>query len=252
MFGWFTPKCPVDPAAKLWIENRLNWLSAEFGRDIFTRRSVIQPTEDFFPDPVDGTEESIRNLFDQVCRYMDVDPDNIELKIARQRDPMLFLDQSGNPISLNFGGQYQERSRRTLIELDLAELYDLEGAVGVMAHELAHYRLMGERRVYGDEFDNELLTDLAAVFHGFAIFRGNSPRNWHSMNKTWPGTNLARPEYMTTPMFGYAIAHTAWFRGEERPEWARFLSFDLRPYFKQSLRYLIKTGDSTFRPSRVS
>ncbi|MEO0359296.1 MAG: proton-conducting transporter membrane subunit, partial [Pseudomonadota bacterium] len=30
----------------------------------------------------------------------------------------------------------------------------------------------------GDEFDNELLTDLTVVFHGLGIFLGNGPRNW--------------------------------------------------------------------------
>ncbi len=48
--------------------------------------------------------------------------------------------------------------------------------VGTMAHELAHLKLMGERRVTGDEYDNELLTDLTAVFHGFGIFLGNLPK----------------------------------------------------------------------------
>lgn len=65
MFGWFKPQCPVDDAAKRWIEERLQWLSEQFGRDVFTRRAVLLPTEDFFPDPVDGTEESVRNLLDQ-------------------------------------------------------------------------------------------------------------------------------------------------------------------------------------------
>ena len=68
MFGWLKPQCPVDDTAKRWIENRLQWLSEQFGRDIFTRRAMILPTKEFFPEPVDGSEASIRNLLDQVCR----------------------------------------------------------------------------------------------------------------------------------------------------------------------------------------
>jgi hypothetical protein len=127
-------------------------------------------------------------------------------------------------------------------------LMDLSGLVGTMAHELSHLRLMGERRVIGDEFDNELLTDLTAVFHGFGIFLGNSPRNWDSQYSNWPDTDFRRPEYMTLPMFAYALAHNAWFRGKPKPDFLPFLSFGLKPFFKQAIRYLMETGDSTFSP----
>lgn len=36
MFGWFAPQCPVDVAAKRWVEDRLHWLSDQFGRDVDT------------------------------------------------------------------------------------------------------------------------------------------------------------------------------------------------------------------------
>jgi hypothetical protein len=49
-------------------------------------------------------------------------------------------------------------------------------------------------------------------------------------------------------MFGYALAHLAWHRGEEWPDWARHLNWSVRGEFKQSLQYLQKTGDSWFRP----
>jgi len=68
MFGWFSPQCPVDLAAKRCIEERLGWLACQFGRDVFIRRALILPTTDFFPDPMDGTEESVRNLLTHVCR----------------------------------------------------------------------------------------------------------------------------------------------------------------------------------------
>ncbi len=34
---------------------------------------------------------------------------------------------------------------------------NLSGLVGTMAHELSHLRLMGERRVQGDEYDMNCL-----------------------------------------------------------------------------------------------
>src|SRR5436190_2162837 len=127
MFGWFTPQCPVDHASKQWIEKRLSWLALQFGRDVFTRRAMILPSDDFFPDPVDGSEKSIRNLFDQVCRYMDVEPSDIVLNLVRQKNDVHLIDKSGNQVSLGFGGLYEERSRKTVIHLEMTELCDLEG-----------------------------------------------------------------------------------------------------------------------------
>ncbi len=78
-----------------------------------------------------------------------------------------------------------------------------------------------------------------------------SPRNWDSQYGNWPGTTLKRPEYMTLPVFAYAPAHAAWFRNERKPQWYSFLSFELKPCFKQALHYLLETGDSAFSPERT-
>lgn len=61
-------------------------------------------------------------------------------------------------------------------------------------------------------------------------------------------TTLNKPEYMTAPMYAYALAHLAWFRDEPRPAWAKHLHWHFRPEFKQALRYLLETGDSSFQP----
>ena len=248
MFGWFKPQCPVDDQAKRWIEFRLEWLSDQFGKDIFTRRAVIQPIKEFFPDPVDGTEESVRNLLDQVCRFMDVDPRRVKLELFTNNNQLWLVNEDGNYLPNGPAGLYDRRVDKTIIHLETSQLEDLSSLVGTMAHELAHLRLMGEGRVTGHEYDNELLTDLTAAFHGFGIFLGNSPRNWYSQYGTWPGTTTKRPEYMSLPMFAYVLAHAAWFRREQKPSWYSSLSFELKPCFKQGIRYLMETKDSTFSP----
>ncbi|WP_145056177.1 M48 family metalloprotease [Lignipirellula cremea] len=209
---------------------------------------MILPTNDFFPDPMDGTEASVRNLLDQVCRYMDVDPDRVELELFTNPTELWLVNDDGKYLPTGAAGLYEEQNGKTVIHIETSGMLNLSSFVGTMAHELAHLRLMGEGRVHGDEYDNELLTDLTAVFHGFGIFLGNSPRNSDSLNSQWPGTDLRRPEYMTLPMFAYALAHTAWFRGQRKPDWLPFLSFDLKPCFRQGIRYLMETGNSTFRP----
>ena len=250
MFDWlFKPSCPCDPAAKEWIEERLDWLTAEFDDHAFNGRRIVLPTREFFPEPFDGSEESVRTLLETVCGHMDVVPDLLELQFTVT--PQLgFVNEHGQALG-EAAGTYQEHDRGFVITVDKAEMHDYIGLVGTLAHELAHVRLMGENRIGGDAFDNEILTDLTVVHFGLGIFLANTPRNWPSAYGYWPDTHLLKPEYLTPPMFGWALAHLAWFRGEEKPEWAKYLNSSARSNLKQGLRYLHATGDSGYKPARL-
>jgi hypothetical protein len=83
MFGWSTPKCPVDPYAKAWIEERLLWLEEQFENNVFNgKKPQVLPLREFFPDPYDGSEESVRALLDRTCEYMGVDPGVVEMELV--------------------------------------------------------------------------------------------------------------------------------------------------------------------------
>jgi hypothetical protein len=249
MLHWlFPPSCPCDPAAKEWVEERLQWLSEEFDDHCFNGRPLVLPTPEFFPDVYDGSKRSVRKLLDRVCDYMDVIPDLVELKLVADGGKIGLVDEMGQ--DLGFAAGTYEEDRKFIIRIDKLMLDDPMGLVGTIAHELAHARLLGEGRIMREEYDNELLTDLTATFFGLGIFLANKPGKWDSQNKKWPGTKLRQPEYMTPPMYGYALAHLAWFRGEEKPTWAKHLHANARPDFKQAVRFLFKTGNSTFKPKR--
>ncbi len=250
MFGWFRPTCPVDPRAKNWIETRLAWLADEFGLDVFTRRSIILPLQEYFPDNYDGSEAAAKSLLDRVCRYMDADMDRVELQFFTNNNELWLINDRGQVLPQN-AGLYDEQSHKTTIHLETSQLDDPMTLVGTMAHELAHLRLLGERRIPDEIFDNELLTDLTVVFHGLGIFLANVPRAWESDFTYWPSSKVPKPEYMTQPMFGYALAHAAWLRNEAKPTWAKHLHLDARASFKQGLRYLMETGDSKFKPRNI-
>jgi hypothetical protein len=247
MFGWFRPSCPADPQAKRWVEERLEWLAGEFDTSAFAGKPVVLPTEEFFPDPFDGSKRSVRALLDRVCGYMGVVPDLVALKFVADAGKLWLVNESGDYLP-GAAGTYQEGERKFLVRIDKSGLDDPMGLVGTMAHELAHVLLLGEGRVMREIYDNELLTDLTVVFHGLGIFLANTPRHWDSQYTRWPGSDLRKPEYMTPPLFGYALAHLAWHRGEGRPAWAKHLNWAARANLKQGLRYLLRTGDSAFQP----
>ncbi len=181
---------------------------------------------------------------------MDVVPELVALKFVADAGKIWLVNEAGQYLP-GAAGTYEEGERKFIIRIDKAGLDDPLGLVGTIAHELAHVRLLGESRIMREVFDNEVLTDLTVVHFGLGIFLANTPRNWESQYSKWPGTALLKPEHMTPPMFGWALAHLAWFRGEERPGWARYLNSAARANLKQGLRYLLVTGDSSYRPARL-
>jgi hypothetical protein len=244
MFGWFRPTCPVDAAAKAWIEERMQWLAGEFAEELGYEFRVIEPTPEFFPDPYDGSRKAVRRLFERVCGYMGVVPATVKLRIFKESRNLWLVDEKGDWLPSGAAGLYEGATIR-IAEDEFGQLMSL---VGTMAHELAHARLLGDGRAMSEAYDNELLTDLTVVFFGLGIFLANLPRHYDSQYTLWPGTQLKRPEYMTPPMFGYALAHVAWFREEQKPTWAKHLYSGARANLKEGLRFLWKTSDSTFLP----
>ena len=250
MFPWSRPSLPLAAPAKAWVEERLQWLMDEFGADDLLREPMIVPTAEFFPDPYDGTERDARVLFSRVCRYMGADPSEIDLRFYSEASRPWLVNDAGHYLP-GSAGLYGDDGMGTVIRIENANLLEPHDLVGTMAHELAHLRLLGEDRVPDDVWDNELLTDLTVVYFRLGTFLANSPRAWVSAMGLWPGTTLKRPEYMSLPMYGYALALIAWLRGEAKPAWARFLRPDARAAFKPALRYLRKTADAPFDPPAV-
>lgn len=244
MFGWFQPKCPVDPAVKAWIEHGLTWLVGQFGWDRLLYGPVVLPTEEFFPDPYDGSADDVRRLLTRVCQYMDVDPANVDLAFYSEDRP---TDRGLGVIESASGtaGLYELQDKRTRIWLESSQAEDPLLTVAVLAHELGHVHLLGSGRISGDVSDHEPLTDLATIMFGMGLFVANAvvhAQNYHfGIREGW---RISRHGYLTGPMFGYGLSLVAWLRDEAKPDWAAFLRPDVRAPFQKGLAYLRKTGDA--------
>jgi hypothetical protein len=234
--------------ARCMRETGMDHLAEEFESSAFSDRPVVLPTPEFFPDRYDGSEETVRTLLDRVCEYMDVVPFLVEIEFVADAGKIWLIDNQGRFLP-HTAGSYEEGERKFKIRIDQSGLDDPMSLVGTIAHELAHVRLLGEGRIMREIFDNELLTDLTVVHFGLGIFLANTLSHGSSQYGNWPNTKLRKPEYITPPMFGYALAHLAWFRNEDRPPWAKHLKLAARTNFKQGLRYLRETGDSWYKPA---
>lgn len=238
---WSTPTCPVEEEDKLWIEESMQWLLEEFGRETFREVTVVLPTDEFFPDEYYGEEEDVEALVERVCGYMNVNRDRLELEF--------FEDQHGEfqrslcvveGSSEGATGHYKKRRDRFVISLESSQLADPMSLIATVAHELGHVRLLGEGRIHSGFEDHELLTDLLTVFFGLGVFTANSAFSFSQGVNSW---RTERKGYLTEEMFGYALALFALMRGERNPSWAQFLEGSVSTYFKNALKYLEKTGE---------
>ncbi|MBM4327069.1 MAG: hypothetical protein FJ118_07880 [Deltaproteobacteria bacterium] len=219
MFLWSRPSCPCDPL----------------------------PTDEFFPERYEPTQERTEALLVRICHFMGVTEAGVTLKLRHEPNKLWLVNEKGQWLP-GPAGTYAQSRGRYIITLDTDELCEPTGLVATLAHELAHARLLGEGRLRGRHHDDELLTDLTAFFLGFAIFVANSPRVWVSQFTKWPRTRVNKPEYMTAPMYGYALGHLAWFQGRRKPSWAKYLGSHVINDFKRASQFLFKIEDSSFRP----
>lgn len=245
--SWFTSKCPVDVETKAWLENAFNWLIDELGPDTLQSVEVILPTEEYFPDSYSGSHSDIRKMLDRVCDYMDVDPAQVEIRFYTNEDgsglhPLAASERSdGHAL-----GTYHKRRGKYIVSLDTSQASNPEVMIATIAHELGHVILLGEDRLDPNHPDHEPMTDLLTVFYGMGIFNANSVFSFEQWtNNQAQGWQANRRGYLTEEMFGYALGMFAYARGETKPEWYSYLNTNVRSYFKRSLKYVLKTGDTT-------
>lgn len=231
----FAARCPVDDRERTWVDDSLGWFRDQFG-DASLTAPVILPTRDYFPPPFDGTDDDVRSLVTRVAGYMGV---RAALTLRFTSD----LDQARN-LQTGFGGPrrasgaagtYSGHDGRPVLTLDRSNVAKPERLVAVIAHELAHVRLLGEERIPSDRADQEPLTDLLTVFFGLGIFNANSARDFSQHSGGWQTQRLG---YLTEQLFGYGLARWATLREESDPPWAKYLDTNPRTYMKQGLRYL--------------
>jgi hypothetical protein len=247
MFGRSGDKavCPVGREAQEWIERRMQWLADQFGWQRLLAGPVVLPNHDFFPDHYSGSSpEEARSLFNRVCGYMDVDPEEVDLALYDEEVPV----QAGE-FTQGAAGYYTNEDGRPCVSIEARALDDPLGMVATMAHELGHVVLLGQGHISPEEEDHEPLTDLLTVFLGLGVVCANSvirEKSWTEGNMY--GWNIQRQGYLGMPEFGYALACFAWARGDHKPGWNKELRPDVRAAFQQGLTFLKKNKSAAFRP----
>lgn len=245
MFG-LMPKSPVSAEAGAWVEDSLRRFVGLYGQERLQALPVVLPTEEFFPDDFQATEESARETLGRVCGFLRVDPSRVVLEVFKDTGAELTekLKEAlpywhGN--STGAAGTYSEdaESAKFKIRVKQGLLREPVRLIATLAHELCHVLLLGGKQIEREAPDMEPLTDLLTVFLGMGVFTANSAAQFTQHDDgTKHGWSFRRLGYLSEPMFGYALAVFASERGEARPAWAKHLSVNAGGYFRQSHRFL--------------
>jgi len=215
-----------------------------FGKEILHSKNILTPTSDDFPIRFTGDEDSAYDIIDIIAPQMNIDPDEIEIDVYYEAESEI---ASGSALNARVflkqvahekysAGHYKGKSDDGLfhIGVEAKSLGNAERLIAILAHELAHLKLLGESRI---EKNNESLTDLTTVIFGLGIFGANAAFQIGNGAFSW---GYQRTGYLTQMDWGYSLALYSRLRNDESPEWLKYLTLNVKEDFKQSIRFMRK------------
>lgn len=243
--------CPVLEQNRLWLEEGLLLLSGFFGPESIRGRQVLIPHHRHFPIRYDGSERTAYETAEIVARQMEIPFDNIGLEFYSGRvqemrtggnfGDRIFLemeedqsDSAGLYEGMGTDGKYR-------IHLSNERLSQPESLVAVLAHEMAHIKLLGEDRMTKN---NEYLTDLTTVFFGLGIFNANVAFQTYKGFDVYGWQKLG---YLNQMQWAYALALFARMRGEQSPAWAEHLTPNVKSDFRKGQAFIADNPQLVFQ-----
>ncbi|HVZ97143.1 MAG TPA: tetratricopeptide repeat protein [Chitinophagaceae bacterium] len=240
----------VNEETREWIENCFLWFINSFGKDTIKKRKVLIPDYKDFPIVYNGKQQAAFDTLKIVATQMEIDADNINLVIYNEGQQEI---DSGNLFGGRIflqsvkdqkysGGVYlgKQEDGKYLIGLEDKNLKDPLAIVASLAHELSHIKLLGEKRIRGN---NEHLTDLTTIIFGLGVFNANAA--FQTING-YGFSGWSKLGYLTQMQWGYALALFCYLREEENPEWVKFLSVNVQADFKKSITFIQNNPGNIF------
>lgn len=236
-------KCPISEADKEWLEDSLLWLEKEFGSSAIKECPITLPTKEYWDKPFSGNENDAFYVLEYVRKQMFINREvNIDLIFYSEQQPLEFsegiisVQDENTELTAGMYIQYDKNNIEILIEKN--QLKNPVALIATIAHELAHYKLLGEGRLKNND---EPLTDLTTIIFGFGIFTANT-----SVVKmqTWSGAYHAgwhihgASGYLNFKLNGFALALFSSYRNENNPTWINFLENDVLKEYSKSIKYI--------------
>jgi hypothetical protein len=226
------PRERLPGGSRRWIRTSMDWMIAEFGRDVLLRPIVLPG--DVIPDGYDGSEAAAAVVCNCVDERMGLRPGqcalSFELNGVRRPVNRLVVREGS--------GRWIRGAERNEIKLSPALAADPVALIAIYAHEAGHELLLGGGRInLARRPDHEPLTDLVTVFFGLGIFTANAAYERRPRPNGRGKQPLARG-YLREAALSEALAHYAKLRGERHPDWDRYLDPPVRRGMRNQLAVL--------------
>jgi tetratricopeptide (TPR) repeat protein len=251
MFGLFSKKTyqpTITQEDKNWIENNIISFIEVFGLERLRKQPFLFPTIENFPyDNLHDTEQ-FQKLFEQLCQYWDLNANEIivtffdDLK-SKQWTYWVPYGESKEVLGL-FNQIYTTDEKRFKVQLAKSNLDTPQLLVAVLAHELAHVKLLGGNYIYPNDQDLEPLTDLVSIFWGFGVFVANSVQ---TNDIYW----ISRAGYLPNQLISYANALMCYITGYNERTYYEYLNNNTLDLFKKDFEFLTKTNDTALTKEKV-
>lgn len=247
MFWKKKHNCPIEIEDKEWIEDSFLWIKKEFGENVFLKNAMVLPTKEFFDGQFQSSAEDAFYLFKKVGELLGMNLKNFNFNIYKEDPPIEFseglITMYDQDTALTSGKYVQDEYGNVEISVEENQLKDPIGLIATIAHEFAHFMLLGENRI---KENDEPLTDLLTIAMGFGIFTGNT-----SLSKlsTWSGSVYSGWKieggagYLHYKLISYALALLSIYRDEDNPSWADYLEKTVRKEFFKSVNYITQNKD---------
>lgn len=238
----------VTPEDKAWIETSIIWLIEAFGLERLRVQPFIAPSYEAFPYTNLKDSDQFEKLFEQLCLYWDVNPhditvelfDDIKSKQWTSWRPEGKIDEPGGLFSqIN-----TTEGKRFNIQLAKSNLDDPQLLIYVIAHELAHVKLLGGNYIDRNDLDMEPLTDLACIFFGFGVFIANSVQ---TRDTNWIG----RTGYLPNEIISYTNALVCYITEHDEASYYAVLNSNTNSLFRGDYEFLKNTNDTLLTKSKV-
>lgn len=252
MFGLFKQKAlqpTVTAEYKEWIEKNFIWFLEVFGFARLKERPFLLPTPETFPYSNLKDSQQFHDLFEQLCACWEVNSAEINVKFfddikSKQWTNLAPEGPTGEPLG-QFYQPYTKDEKRFNLHVAKSNLENPQLLVAVLAHELAHVKLLGANYLKKNEPDVEPFTDLASIFFGFGLFVANTCQLKES---NWIG----RTGYLSNEVISYSNALICYITGKDAKTYLPFLNTNTKALFKQDYEYLATTGDTLLTREEVT
>lgn len=241
----FGDKTFLDAEIEAWHLESWVWLLDKFTAELpFKTTPLVLPTADFFP-PSDATGNArALHVFECVRTAMQMQDWPCELEMQPQRRTgrrvaeFVTIDGEQDP-----NGTFRVEPDGRVVISFAPELLDRPSdLVATLAHELAHYLLMGH--VDHDDATHELMTDLTVAYTGFGLFGANSAFSFKQHGDAFgQGWESRRSGYLSPRSWAFALAVFTEVTNT-RTDVSKWLSGEVASQWKSAVKYLRKKPEA--------